>query len=111
MSTMRQLTDIRADIAAAAARLALLERERRFVLTERRTGIVADFDSGMDRADIAAKWGVDYGQVAAVLHRAHRTERTRRAQGLNDVQLADYNRLLRQGVGTRCARAIALRGP
>jgi hypothetical protein len=110
-TTPRLLPDIQAEIAAAAQHLAGLERERRRARIARRLGIVADFDAGMSRSAIAAKWAVDYGQVSAVLHKARRTERTRRAQGLSDSQRADYHRLLRQGVRSMIARAIALRGP
>jgi hypothetical protein len=107
----RPLPDIQADIAAALLRLGELEKERRRTRAARRAGVVADFDSGLARTAIAAKWGVPYGHVAAILHRARRTERTRRAQGLSDSQHADYQRLLRQGVRSLIARAIALRGP
>jgi hypothetical protein len=114
MSTLpspRALPAIQADIAAALLRLGALEQERRRTRAARRAGIVADFDAGLARTAIAAKWGVPYGFVAAILHKAQRTERTRRAQGLSDGQRADYQRLLRQGVRSRIARAIALRGP
>jgi hypothetical protein len=111
MSSPRPLSDIQADIAAATLHLARLGHERRRARVARRLGIVADFDGGLSRAAIAAKWGVDYGQVAAVLHKAGRSERTRRAIGLNDSQRVDYHRLLRQGVSSMIARAIALRGP
>lgn len=110
-TSLRPLPAIQAEIAATALRLAALARERRRARIARRLGIVADFDAGMSRTAIAAKWGVDYGRVAAVLHKARRTERTRRAQGLSDSQRADYHRLLRQGVRSAIARAIALRGP
>jgi len=111
MSSPRPLPDIQAEIAAATLRLARLERERRRARIARRTGIVADFDGGLSRAAIAAKWGVDYGQVASVLHKAGRSERSRRALGLSDSQRVDYQRLVRQGVRSLIARAIALRGP
>lgn len=111
MSSPRPLPDIQADIANATLQLARLAHERRGARAARRLGIVADFDDGLSRAAIAAKWGVDYGQVADILHKAGRTERTRRALGLSDSQRADYQRLLRQGVSSMIARAIALRGP
>jgi len=111
MSSPRPLPDIQADIAATTAYLAGLARERRRARIARRLGIVADFDAGLSRAAIAARWGVEYGQVATVLYKAGRTERTRRAQGLTDSQRADYHRLVRQGVRSLIARAIALRGP
>lgn len=111
MSSPRPLPDIQADIATTTRLLARLAQERRRARVARRLGIVADFDGGLNRAAIAAKWGVDYGQVAAVLHKARRSEFTRRALGLTDSQRADYNRLVRQGVRTVIARAIALRGP
>src|SRR5689334_21558937 len=100
LSTPRALPAIQADIAAALLLLGDLERERRRSRAARRAGIVADFDAGLARTAIAAKWGVPYGQVAAVLHKAGRTERTRCAQGLSLGQHADYQRLLRQGVRT-----------
>ena len=109
--TLRPLADIQADIAATAAHLSDLEAERRRTREVRGAGIVADFDAGLGRAAIAAKWGVPYGQVAAVLHKARRTERTRRAAGLDLAQRADYERLVRARVPTRLARVIALREP
>jgi hypothetical protein len=111
MSSPRLLPDIQADIAATTLHLARLERERRRARVARKLGIVADFDAGLSRTAIAAKWGVDYGQVAAVLHKAGRTERTRQALGLSDSQRADYQRIVRHGVRPVIARAIALRGP
>jgi hypothetical protein len=106
---VRPLADILADIAAAERHLAHLANERRLTRLTRRAAIVADFDAGISRAAIASKWGVPYGYVAAVLHKARRTERTRRAVGLDLAQRADYERLVRAGVRTRIARAIALR--
>lgn len=106
---VRPLADILADIAAAERQLADLETERRLTRLMRRAGIVIDFDAGLSRAAIAAKWGVPYGHVAAILHKARRTERTRRAIGLELPQKADYDRLVRAGVRTRIARLIALR--
>lgn len=111
LSPSRPLPAIQADIAAALSLLDELAQERRRSRAARRAAIVADFDAGLARTAIAAKWGVPYGFVAAILHKAQRTERTRRAQGLSDSQRADYQRLLRQGVRSRIARAIALRGP
>jgi|SRR4051794_16929352 hypothetical protein len=111
MSSPRPLPDIQADIATTTRLLARLAQERRRARVARRLGIVADFDAGSSRAAIAAKWGIAYGQVATVLHKAGRNERTRRALGLSDSQRTDYQRLLRQGVRSMIARAIALRGP
>jgi hypothetical protein len=111
MDAFRPLIDIQADIAAAARRLTELAAERRRLRERRSAGIVADFDAGLPRAAIAAKWGTAYGLVAAILHKARRTERTRLAQGLTRDQRADYQRLLRMGVRTQLARAIALRRP
>ena len=108
---LRPLADIQADIAAAARHLSDLEAERRHTREVRDAGIVADFDAGHSRAAIASRWGVPYGQVGAVLHKAHRTERTRRAVGLDLAQRADYERLVRARVPTRLARVIALREP
>ncbi|HLG49089.1 MAG TPA: hypothetical protein VKY24_22785 [Reyranella sp.] len=107
---VRPLGDIQADIAAAARHLADLEVERRRTRLVRRARIVLDFDAGLSRAAIAKKWDVPYGYVAAVLHKAGRTERTRCAIGLDLAQRADYNRLVRAGVRKRLARVIALRG-
>jgi hypothetical protein len=107
MSTVRPLPAIQADIAAAALRLADLESERARSREARRIAIVADFDGGMTRPDIAAKWGVDYGTVASVLHKARRTERTRRARGLTPEQRRHYDALVRQRIPTLLARTIA----
>jgi len=106
---VRPLADILADTAAAERQLADLETERRLTRLMRRAGIVIDFDAGLSRTAIAAKWGVPYGHVAAILHKARRTERTRRAIGLELPQKADYDRMVRAGVHTRLARLIALR--
>jgi hypothetical protein len=110
MSISRPLPAIQADIASAEARLAELARERRRTRAGRLAGIVADFDAGFSRTAVAEKWGVDYAFVARILWKAGRTERTRCALGLSDSQRVDYDRLLRQGVRTKLARAIALRG-
>ena len=108
--TFRPLADIQADIAATAAHLSDLEAERRRTRELRRAGIVVDFDAGLGRAAIARKWDVPYGYVAAILHKARRTERSRCALGLDLAQRADYQRLVRAGVRKRLARVIALRG-
>src|SRR5690242_2275792 len=97
---LRPLADIQADIAATAHHLSELEAERQRTRAVRSAGIVADFDAGLSRAAIAAKWAVPYGQVSAILHKAHRTEYTRRAVGLDLAQRADYERLVRAGVRT-----------
>ncbi len=107
---VRPLADIQTDIAATARHLADLEAERRRSRLLRRAGIVIDFDAGLSRAAIARKWDVPYGYVAAVLHKARRTERSRCAIGLDLPQRADYQRLVRAGVRKRLARVIALRG-
>lgn len=109
MDTLRPLADIRADIAATARHLSDLQAERRRLREARSAGIIADFDAGLSRAAIAARWDVPYGHVAAILHKARRTERTRRAIGLDLPQRTDYDRLVRAGVRTRLARVIALR--
>jgi hypothetical protein len=109
MDAFRPLATIQADIAATAAHLSDLEAERRRSREVRGAGIVTDFDAGLSRAAIAAKWDVPYGQVAAILHKARRTERTRRAVGLDLAQRADYERMVRAHVPTRLARVIALR--
>jgi hypothetical protein len=108
MHDLRPLADIQTDIAAAARHLDDLAAERRQSHAARRAGIVADFDSGLSRAAIAAKWGIGRGQVAAILHKAGRTERTRCALGLSDGQRGDFHRLLRMGVRSRLARVIVL---
>jgi hypothetical protein len=111
MDDLRSLADIQADIAAAARRLSDLEAERRHTRETRTARVVADFDAGLARSDIAARWGLAYGRVSAILYQAGRTERTRSVRGLDAAQRVDFDRLVRQGVRTRLARAIALRGP
>ena len=108
MSSPRPLPRIQADIAVASRYLARLAQERRQAHAVRRLGIVADFDAGLARAEIAAKWGVEYGLVAAILHKAGRTERSRRALGLSDSQRTEYQRILGHGVRPTIARAIAI---
>lgn len=104
---MRSLREIQADIAAAAGTLAALEKEREAARLACQRGIVADFDAGLPRAAIAARWGVDYGYVAGVLHRAGRTEKTRRAMGLSAAQRRHYEIALRGGASSALARRIA----
>jgi len=104
---MRSLREIQDDIAAAAVALAALEKERDAARTVRQRGIIADFDAGLARAAIAAKWGVDYGYVAGVLHRARRTEKTRRARDLTADQRRHYEIALRGGASSALARRIA----
>ena len=93
---MRSLREIQNDIASLALTLAALEKERDEARAVRQLGIVADFDAGLARAAIAAKWGVDYGYVAGVLHKAGRTEKTRRAKDLTCAQRLDYEIALRR---------------
>lgn len=107
-TTLRPLADIQAEIAAALRRLADLEAERRRTRAVLGAAIVADFDAGLGRAAIAARWRLDYGRVGAILHKAGRTERARRAAGLDPAQRADYERLIGHRVPSRLARAIAL---
>jgi len=109
MSNARPLDVLQAEIAAVRQTLGQLARERAAAHSRRRAGIVADFDGGLDRAAIAARWGASYGVVAQILHRAGRTARTRAALGLTARQRADYQWLLAQGVRCTIARAIALR--
>jgi hypothetical protein len=104
---MRRLRDIQDDIAAAAAALAALGKERDEARAARQRGIVADFDAGLGRAAIAAKWDVDYGYVAGVLHKAGRTEKTRRARDLTRAQRRHYEIALRGGASSALARRIA----
>lgn len=104
---MRSLREIQHEIAAAAGWLAALEKEREEARLARQLGIVADFDAGLSRAAIAAKWGVDYGYVAGVLHKARRTERTRRAKDLTPAQRRHYEIALRSGASAVLARRIA----
>ena len=112
MSSPRPLPDIQADIATTTLLLArLAARSAAAPASPEGTASSPTSTPGLSRAAIAAKWGVDYGQVATVLHKAGRNERTRRALGLSDSQRTDYQRLLRQGVRSMIARAIALRGP
>jgi hypothetical protein len=104
---VRSLREIQREIAAVAGRLAALEKERDEARLARLRGIVADFDAGLSRAAISAKWGVDYGYVAGVLHKAGRTERTRRARDLTLAQRRHYEIALRSGASAALARRIA----
>ena len=104
---MRRLREIQDDIAAAAVTLAALEKERDEMRAVRQLGIVADFDAGLARTAIAVKWGVDYGYVAGVLHKAGRTEKTRRAKDLTPDQRRHYESALRGGASSALARRIA----
>jgi hypothetical protein len=108
MSSLRPLPEIQADIAAAAQRLTELQNERALVWAGRRGGIVADFDAGLARPEIAAKWRVDYSYVAAILHRAGRTGRRRDRSNLTPEQRTHYDKLLRLRVASGLARAIAV---
>lgn len=96
-----------AEIAEYARRLAEAEAARTLAVAERRLGIVVDFDNGMRRAAIAHKWRVSYGTVAAVLHRAGRSEKTRRAHGLDPEQRRHYAAALAAGTPSVLARRIA----
>src|SRR4051812_17446929 len=107
MSLPRPLSDIQAEIAATACRLAELERERARTRARCRSGIVVDFDAGLSRAEIAARWGVDYGYVSAVLHQAGRPLETRRRASLSPCQRPHYDRLLELGVRGPLAHVIA----
>ena len=104
---MRSLREIQDDIAATAVKLAALGKERDASRAVRQLGIVADFDAGLARAAIAAKWDVDYGYVAGVLHKAGRTEKTRRARALTCAQRLHYEIALRGGASSALARRIA----
>ena len=104
---MRRLRDIEDDIAATSVALAALENERARARAARRDGIVADFDAGLSRAAIAARWEVDYGYVAGVLHKARRTEKTRRARDLTPAQRRHYAIALHGGASSALARRIA----
>ena len=104
---MRSLREIQADIAATAVTLGALEKERDEARAVRQLGIVADFDAGLARAAIAEKWDVDYGYVAGVLHKAGRTEKTRRAKDLTSAQRRHYEIALRGGASSALARRIA----
>jgi hypothetical protein len=104
---MRSLREIQADIAATADTLTALEKERDEARAARQLGIVADFDAGLTRAAIARKWRVDYGYVAGVLHKAGRTEKTRRAKDLTCAQRRHYEIALRGGASSALARRIA----
>jgi hypothetical protein len=104
---VRRLREIQDAIAAAALTLAALEKERDEMRAARQLGIVADFDAGLARTAIAEKWDVDYGYVAGVLHKARRTEKTRRAKDLTLAQRRHYEIALRGGASSALARRIA----
>lgn len=103
----RSVTEICREIDAAQARLAALLRERVSSLAARRAAIVAAFDAGATRAEIMARFGLEYRALAAVLHKAGRSERQRRAADLSRAQRGHYERLVRQGVRAGIARIIA----
>jgi len=103
----RSVIAIGAEIDAAQARLDALLKERAASIAARRAAIVAAFDAGAARADIMARFGIDYGALATLLHKAGRSERQRRAAALSAAQRAHYERLIRQGVRSAIARAIA----
>jgi imidazolonepropionase-like amidohydrolase len=103
----RPVAEICAEIDATQARLDALLQERAASLAARRAAIVAAFDGGATRADIMARFGLDYGALGTLLHKAGRSERQRRAADLSRAQRAHYERLVRQGVRSSLARVIA----
>lgn len=107
MSTFRSPAAIQADIATAARLLAELEHERAASRASLRAAILADFDAGLDHRAIAAKRDVPYGHVAAVLHKAGRSQRARRRLVLTPAQRPHYDRLLEMGVRGPLAQSIA----
>jgi hypothetical protein len=107
MSTFRSPAALEAEIADTARRLKQLAAERDRLREERRTGIVADFDAGLAPAAIAARREVSYGYVASVLHKAGRSQRARRRDGLTPAQRPHYDKLLDMGVRSRLAQSIA----
>ena len=107
MSIPRPLAAIQAEIALANHRLAALARERAAARAAQRAGIVADFDAGLCHRAIAARWGVPYGYVASVLHRACRTTGRRRRAALSADQQGHYDKLVRMGVRGTLAASIA----
>ena len=107
LSANRPLNAIEADIDLAARRLGELNAERRRAWADRREAIVAAFDAGAGRDDIAARWGLPYGTVASVLHKAGRTARGRLRAALSAAQQAHFDKLVRQGIASPTAAAIA----
>jgi hypothetical protein len=103
----RTLPEIDADLAATRKRLADLEAERKLAVQHKREAVVKAFDDGASRQQIVAAFDLTYTTVAHILSQAGRSEKQRRALGLSPLQLAEYQRLLRAGVPSKTARAIA----
>ena len=104
---MQTLADLDAAITAAAELLASLQRDRLQFLAERKAAILRDFDKGVSRETLCKAHDIGYSALAGLLYKCGRTERYRRALDLKPAQRADYERLLRAGVGSHVARAIA----
>lgn len=104
---MRSLAEIGREIDATQDRLAKLRQERAETIVARREAIIKAFDDGASRAQIVATFDIDYGALATLLHKEGRSYRQRRGADLGPAQRADYKRLLRHGVSSRSARAIA----
>ncbi len=67
--------------------------------------IVADFDAGMKRQQIADRHHVDYDYVARVLFKARRTERVRRESDLTAAQHRLFLALVEVGIPVHQASA------
>ncbi len=76
---MRPVSEIDADIATTEAKLRALHEERRQTMRARIDVIVADFDAGMDIAEISEARKLGYSVVQGILYRAGRTEGGRTA--------------------------------
>ena len=76
---MRPISSIDAEIADTEAKLRALQEEKRQVGRSRNAVLIADFDSGMDIAEISRARRLPYGAVQGVLFRSGRTEGGRTA--------------------------------
>ena len=111
---MRTLLDIQEERAAVRVRLAELEDEYRAFVERRNAGIVADFDAGMSRAELVAKWQTSYSQIGSALNSRGRSNKKRATRPFVDfrdqlplAQRAHFDRLLRGKVPFAAARQIA----
>jgi hypothetical protein len=74
---MRELLAIDRDIAKASDRLRALRKERQQWLWVWRNRIIDAFDDGAPMVDLAAKTGLSYDSIRAILYRSGRTLRGR----------------------------------
>lgn len=103
----RTIDQIRAELAATNVRLAQLEIELAEAIDARRAAVIKAFDDGATRQQIVVAYDITYKALAAILHKAGRTEKQRLALGLTPKQESEYRRLTAAGVPSRTAHNIA----